>query len=108
VEKLASQAGISLRRIRARQLTSAMVHKNDYVLVMEHRHIDDLSEMIPGKVLPETVELFGHYLPHSATGDTQIPDPYFGDWHAFMSVFDLINLALPGLVESIEQRLGRQ
>jgi len=108
VKKLATQNGIALGRIRARQVTPAMIQSSDYILVMEHEHLDDLAKLITSGELPENVQLLGGYLPRDAGGNTEIPDPYFGDWHGFLEVFDRIDAALTGLVGSIEERLARQ
>lgn len=99
---VARDAGVSLDRLRARQLTHKMLLKNDFVLVMDARHLDDISAYADG-CFPQA-ELLGNYLPQGRSGD-EIPDPYFGDLRGFSEVFELIDAALEGLMPKIRVHL---
>lgn len=102
VRNVAMDAGIKLGRIRARQLTVKMLRANDFVLVMEDQHLDEISAFGDG-YFPQS-ELLGNYL-LNASNEREIPDPYYGDIRGFTEVFELIDTALTGLMPKIQARL---
>ncbi|RWR01184.1 protein tyrosine phosphatase [[Pantoea] beijingensis] len=76
---------LSLNGHCARQLTKAICHEYDLILVMEKKHITavcDYSPEIRGKVM-----LFGHW-----TG-REIPDPYKKSLDSFQAVYGLLDAA---------------
>ncbi|EDP59683.1 phosphotyrosine protein phosphatase [Vibrio sp. AND4] len=81
--QIASNKGVSLADHQAQQLTAQLCAKQDLILVMEHGHIDALTEMVPearGKTM-----LFGHWI-----NSIDIPDPYRQSREAFDHAFSLI------------------
>jgi protein-tyrosine phosphatase len=83
-----------------------MVQQSDYILVMEHRHLRDIEEMLALSPPPEKVLLLGSFLPGAGSTAAEIPDPYFGDAKGFSEVFDLLDDALEHLLENVLQQLG--
>ncbi|MEX1198487.1 MAG: low molecular weight protein-tyrosine-phosphatase [Pseudohongiellaceae bacterium] len=103
VEQLAAEAGVSLRRIRSRMLTLKMIRSNDYVLVMESRHLEDVGRLCIGHptgdhACPDNVQLLGRFIPFREAGMMDIPDPYFGDSQGFDHVYEMIDAALTGFL----------
>lgn len=115
IKKLAEEAGISLGRIRATLLTTAMIKRSDYVLVMEQRHLEDVARLygeldLTGnaskKITTNNIVLLGSFLSHEGGFPTEIPDPYFGNRQAFVDVYALIDKALAGVAARIANDLG--
>lgn len=84
--KIAAVHGISLDGHKGQQFTASLGHKYDLILVMEKKHIEQISQIAPevrGKIM-----LYGHWLEHR-----EIPDPYRKSEEAFASVYELIQSA---------------
>ena len=105
-EKIAAEAGVSLRGIRARSLTRRMIRHSDYLIVMERRHLHSIARLCPGEGL-QNVHLLGSFLPLQDGEVTDIPDPYFGDWQGFVDVYERLNMALSALLSELETDLEK-
>lgn len=128
VKQLAAEVGFPLGRIRSRQLTPQMVQRNDYVLVMEHEHLESVRQLgagLPGvdevfqnstsqnstsqnNVFPEKVQLLGRFLVPPGTSNrevAEIPDPYFGHQQGFQVVYERIDEALTGFISCLVSQL---
>lgn len=111
IEELAVDAGVSLSGIRARMLTVKLLARSDYVLVMEHRHLEEISRLCAGESVQFATQtsarthLLGSFIPDAETAATEIPDPYFGHQQGFYHVYQMIDLALSGLMTHIHTRL---
>jgi protein-tyrosine phosphatase len=106
VTELASEAGISLGRIRARRLTARMLRRSDHVLVMERRHLEEIARLRASRhagesAWPDNVRLLGSFLPRQGGEVTDIPDPYFGDLQCHYDVYQMIDMALAGFLAQI-------
>lgn len=100
--QLCTQAGVSLRGIRARAVNLKMLERSDTILVMEQRHLNDLSAAGFPEALLARVQLLGRYLPpEMPPGEGgAIPDPYFADGEGFRQVYAQIDAAVRGLVDA--------
>lgn len=81
--KIAAFHGLSLDGHKGQQFTSSLGRHYDLILVMEKKHLEQISQISPearGKTM-----LFGHWL-----GSRDIPDPYHKSEEAFSSVYQLI------------------
>ncbi|MGC6405621.1 low molecular weight protein-tyrosine-phosphatase [Bisgaard Taxon 45] len=85
--KIANNHGLNLSTHRAKQLTRALCHKADLILVMEKAHIELVHQLCPlsqGKVI-----LFGHWL----TASKDIPDPYKKSQEMFEYAYQMLESA---------------
>ncbi|BBN80405.1 phosphotyrosine protein phosphatase [Pseudoalteromonas sp. A25] len=85
-QELTKVCGIDMSGHQGRQLNGTLVAQNSLILVMEHRHLDDLCSRYPqarGKTF-----LLGKWI-----GDKEIPDPYRQSKEAFEHVYELIDSA---------------
>jgi len=85
-QQIASAHNIDMSEHQGRQITSNLVANNSVILVMEHRHVNDLCARYPqarGKTF-----LLGKWI-----GDKEIPDPYRQSQEAFEHVYALIDSA---------------
>lgn len=84
--QVAKQHGLSLAGHVARQLTSALCLEHDLILVMEKKHIEQVSRISPlvrGKTM-----LFGHWL-----DNLEIADPYGQSQEAYEIAYNLLDSA---------------
>lgn len=75
--------GVDAHNHKAQQLTKQMAAEYDVILVMEKRHIKDVTRIAPS-VSGKTF-LIGKWI-----GDKEIPDPYKRDRVAFEHAYELI------------------
>lgn len=106
LQKLALDAGFTLGRIRASQVTPAILAESDHVLAMEPVHLQELAALCPGSEKLAGIRLLGSFEPAVAEADEAIPDPYFGDWQGFLAVYERIDRALEGFVETLRADLA--
>lgn len=103
VVRLCTEAGVSLRGIRASPVDPRVLERSDTILVMEPEHVDDLAAQgVPDSLL-DRLRLLGSYLPPgyaTAEGDA-IPDPYFTDREGFLTVYTQIDAAVLGLADAL-------
>lgn len=81
--ELMAENGVDASSHKAQQLTKEMAAEYDVILVMEKRHMQDVTRIAPtasGKTF-----LIGKWM-----GDKEIPDPYKRDRVAFEFAYDLI------------------
>lgn len=81
--KVAEKHNIKLDGHKGKQFTSKLGREYDLILVMEHYHLEKVSDIAPetrGKTM-----LLGHWL-----NQKEIPDPYKKSDEAFESVYALI------------------
>lgn len=97
----AARRGIDLSGLRARQIEARDLQAFDYVLVMDRDNLADVERLwqSAGGTRPEL------FLNYGASGETEVPDPYYGGEAGFERVLDLIEEAGTGLLEDIRGRL---
>ena len=90
--------GIDISDLRSRLVTKDDFLEFDYVLAMDKQNLKDLQAMAPTDY-NGTLSLF---LPFAAdANETEVPDPYYGGDEGFTHVFDLVDAASKGLLNSI-------
>ncbi|MEH0203963.1 protein tyrosine phosphatase [Klebsiella pneumoniae] len=80
---ISSKHGLGLTGHKGRQFSSSMAREYELILVMENKHIEEISKIAPqarGKVM-----LLGYWM-----NSKQIPDPYRKSEEAFESVYQLM------------------
>lgn len=111
VIQMAAEQGVRLGRIRSRRLTTKILSRSDYVLVMDRSQLEEIREMDwnpPNDAVSGDVMLLGQFLPASEREASvpDVPDPYFGDPQAFRAVHAMIDMALTGFMQLIQSRLA--
>jgi protein-tyrosine phosphatase len=101
VARLAREYGFPLGRIRAQQVTPALLERSTHVLVMEQVHSDELAGIAAGSDALSRVRLLGEYQEGVPPGGVPVADPYYGDWPGFQAVYAQIDLSLDGLLERL-------
>ncbi|MBW4933485.1 low molecular weight protein-tyrosine-phosphatase [Marinobacter sp. F4206] len=98
----ARKRGIDISRLRARQFAADDLEAFDYVLVMDHQNLAEVSEVWhrTGGTRPAL------FLSYGQSTHEEVPDPYYGGDEGFELVLDLIHEAGEGLLAKIRERLA--
>ncbi len=92
---------------RARQFTADWFSRYDLVLAMDRDNFEELTRMAAAVGAETEVRMMRSYDPAArATGDLDVPDPYYGGADGFAHVLDQLERAADGLVESMQEELG--
>ncbi|MGF1775832.1 low molecular weight protein-tyrosine-phosphatase [Vibrio nomapromontoriensis] len=98
--KVAAEArGYSFADMSARQVTDEDFYHFDMILAADKDNLSDLKLRCPNH-LQSKVSLF---LSHGCTGETEIPDPYYGGEQGFERVLDLIEEAAERVLDKLEK-----
>jgi protein-tyrosine phosphatase len=95
----AAARGIELAG-QARQVTPTDFESYDLILAMDRSNHADLLALAPEDAR-DRVRLLREYDPEAvATGELEVPDPYYGGSDGFEDVLDLVTRACEGLIEA--------
>lgn len=90
---------------RARQFGRDWFDRYDLVVALDGSHASDLHRWA-GKSAGPPVRLLRSYDPDSvASGDLDVPDPYYGGPNGFTHVLDVIEAGCRGLLEQVRREL---
>jgi len=84
----------------ARQVTPDDFEHYDLVLAADRENVRDLLAVAPSEEAARKVHLLREYDP-DASGDLDVPDPYYGGDDGFEHVLDLVEAACRGLLDEI-------
>jgi len=99
--KTALRRGIDLSDLRARLVEPEDFLRFEYVLAMDLRNFNDLSQICPPGA-EHKLKLFMDSAPHLRI--QEVPDPYYGAASGFERVFDMVEAASVGLLVDIKRR----
>jgi len=97
--EIAGQRGYDLRDLCARQLADDDPTRFDLILAMDRGHLSLLKQRMPD-AKPEQLRLFMEFAPG---GIDEVPDPYYGGPSDYEYSLDLIESAMPGLLEALRR-----
>jgi len=95
----AERRGVSLQDIRARRVSDEDFERFDHIIAMDEGNLARLQEQSPEH--QSKVRLF---LEFSSSGESEVPDPYYGGAAGFERVLDLVEDASRGLLETLFTR----
>lgn len=99
----ALRRGYDLSDLRARQIRAADFLHHDLILSMDQDNMERVRALCP-PAHAHKLRLFTSFcLRH---GDTEVPDPYYGEPAAFEHVLELVEDACDGLLQHVQQRLA--
>jgi protein-tyrosine phosphatase len=97
----AARRGIALEG-SARSVRAEDFDDFDLILAMDLSNVDELRRMAPNEDGRAKVRLLREFDPASAaTGDLDVPDPYYGEGDGFERVLDHVQAACAGLLAQI-------
>lgn len=95
--------GITVRRIRSRQIGDRDFGINDYLLALD----DEVGRWLAEHCPPEQQHRLHSLLQFAPElGETVIPDPYFGNQAGFERVFGLLDVGVNGFLAHVRSSHG--
>lgn len=93
--RVLKDAGIDMSDLRARNVRPEDFYDFDLILAMDDSHMRALARMAPADATAEVAL----YLPYChGTGNSGVPDPYYGGEQEFLDVLAMIRDATPPLL----------
>jgi protein-tyrosine phosphatase len=100
----ARRRGITLEGA-ARTVSPADFDDWDLLIAMDRDNQRELLRRAPDAAAREKVKLLREYDPASvASGELEVPDPYYGGERGFEDVLDIVDAACRGLLEELSAR----
>jgi len=94
----AKSRGVDLSTQRARKVEAVDFERFDYVIAMDRSNYENLKELAS----PEQQKKLHLFMDFTRDWDNaEVPDPYYGGGDGFKNVFDMVQSASEGLLESI-------
>lgn len=100
---VASERGVMMDDLRARQLAKADFHEFDLMLAMDDGHMDAMRRMA-GAGSRARLSMFLDFLPDAGRAD--VPDPYYGGRQDFLYVFELADKGARALLSHLRGEMG--
>jgi low molecular weight protein-tyrosine phosphatase len=98
-----SQAGYRSAH-RARQFAREWFARYDLIIALDRGHLRELRALAPDQAARDKIRLLREFDPDAAD-ELDVPDPYYGGRADFEHVRELIEAAVPGLLEEIRGAL---
>jgi protein-tyrosine phosphatase len=95
----AHRRGITLAGA-ARQVRPADFRRFDLLIAMDRGNLRELLALAPDEDAAEKVRLLREFDP-AASGDLDVPDPYYGGDRGFETVLDMVEAACRGLLDEL-------
>jgi protein-tyrosine phosphatase len=86
----------------ARQVRASDFEDFDLLLAMDRSNLRDLHRLAPDEEAASRLKLLREFDP-AASGDLDVPDPYYGGSGGFEEVLDLVQAACLGLLAEIRE-----
>ncbi|SEG27200.1 protein tyrosine phosphatase [Thermomonospora echinospora] len=89
---------------QARQFEAAWFDHYDLIIALDRGHLRELRAMAPDAAARDKIRLLREFDP-DAGGELDVPDPYYGGRTDFEHVRELIEAAVPGLLDEVGNAL---
>lgn len=96
---LATDKGLSIGDLRARQFVAADLDEFDHVLAMDKNNLHDILFLDRDESRSHKVRLFREFDPEP--GDFQVPDPYYGGDEGFENVYRIVRRTAESLLDRL-------
>jgi protein-tyrosine phosphatase len=84
----------------AQQVRPADFGRFDLLIAMDRANLRELLALAPDEEAAEKVRLLREFDP-AASGDLDVPDPYYGGDRGFATVLDMVEAACRGLLDEL-------
>jgi protein-tyrosine phosphatase len=101
-QQTALRRGIDMGDLRARKVQRGDFSDYHYILAMDQDNLSNLRTLAAQSTAAARVELFLDYA--DDWSEQEVPDPYYGGAQGFERVFDMVEAASRGLLESLRSR----
>jgi protein-tyrosine phosphatase len=95
----ARRRGVTLEGA-ARQIRAADFRDFDLLIALDRANLRELLAQAPDEDAAEKVRLLREFDP-AASGDLDVPDPYYGGDRGFETVLDMVDAACRGLIDEL-------
>jgi protein-tyrosine phosphatase len=95
----ARRRGVTLEGA-ARQVQPEDFRRFDLLIALDRSNLRDLLAVAPDEDAAEKVRLLREFDP-DASGDLDVPDPYYGGDRGFETVLDMVEAACRGLIDEL-------
>jgi len=89
----------------ARKFQRGWFDDYDLVIALDAGHLRELRALARDEKDRDKIRLLRSFDPAAASPDLDVPDPYYADDEAFEHVMELIERAVPGILDEIRQGL---
>ena len=96
----AAKRGTDLSFLRARPFTSSDFKQFDLIYVMDKNNLRDISGMASNDAEIQKIRMILHEV--NPTSELEVPDPYYGTWKDFESVYDILDEATDTIILKIK------
>lgn len=88
---------------KAKQISPSWFDEFDYLIVMDKTNLIDIKEFIRNEKDLKKVSLLRDYDSNSPKG-SEVPDPYYSDYGAYLEVFQMVDAACDGFIEYLKTK----
>lgn len=100
----ATRRGLDLSSLRGRRVRPDDFDSFDLLIAMDRENAADLESLAPNDEARSKIHLLREFDPAAiASGQLDVPDPYYGGPDGFAHVFDVVEAACRGLLEHIRR-----
>ena len=103
-QQVAGDYGIDLSDLRSRNIRQKDFSAYNSILAMDYENYHILQEICPEQHRHK-IAMAMEFAPES--GVIEVPDPYFGNITGFERVFDMLDVAMKGLIEHLRDNENR-
>ncbi|MCK7592964.1 low molecular weight protein-tyrosine-phosphatase [Pseudomarimonas salicorniae] len=97
--RVARERGLSIDTLSARQVVAADFQRFDHILVADRMNLDELNRRFPRHA--DRAQLLLAFC--GISPETEVPDPYYGEYADFESVFELLDRAARGALTRLRK-----
>ena len=97
--------GVDIAQLRARKVSTRDFHNFDLIVAMDRSNFEDLQSIQPSDSTARLTMMMNY---HPETHPTDVPDPYYGGIDGFTYMCELLDLATSGLLQEVEETMGKQ
>ena len=101
-QQVAGQYGIDLSDLRSRNIRHKDFSTYDSILAMDNENYRILQQLCPDEYRHK-ISMAMEFAPQ--LGVIEVPDPYFGNIAGFERVFDMLDVAMKGLVQHLHNNM---
>jgi protein-tyrosine phosphatase len=85
----------------ARQFEPEWFDHYDMIVALDSGHLRELRRIAPDGAAAAKIRLLREFDSEAVGDDVDVPDPYYGDAAGFAQVRELIEAAMPGLIDEV-------
>lgn len=97
--EISRKHGIDLSHQRSQKFTPSFLDEYDFILAMDVHNYEDILSLCTTDKQRQKVQLIMDYGDDSSI--TEVPDPYYGGKDGFADVYDMLDEAITGFMQTV-------